>query len=66
MRNAQLDLHNARLLTQLALEADDDTPMRASRQLSRIGDERQLRGIPAVGPGCSGAIRGTRPGDGLE
>jgi hypothetical protein len=25
------------------------------------GDERRLRGIPAVGRGCSGAIRGMRP-----
>jgi hypothetical protein len=25
------------------------------------GDERRLRGIPAVGRGCGGEIRGTRP-----
>jgi hypothetical protein len=25
------------------------------------GDERRLRGIPAVGRGCAGAIRGTNP-----
>ena len=29
------------------------------------GDERRLRGIPAIGRGVPGAIRGTRPGDGL-
>jgi hypothetical protein len=29
------------------------------------GDWRRLRGIPAVGRGCGGAIPGTRPGENL-
>ena len=29
------------------------------------GDERRLRGIPAVGRGCAGAIAGTRPDSAL-
>ncbi len=30
--------------------------------LSRLGDEQQLRGIPAIGRGVTGAINGTKPG----
>lgn len=30
------------------------------------GDERKLRGIPAIGRGVTGAIRNTRPGDTLR
>ncbi len=64
VRRAELEHAQAKLLLELARETDD-VPLRAGKQLSRIGDEAMLRGIPAVGPGCSGAIRGTRPGDGL-
>lgn len=37
------------------------------RPVTLIGDEGQLRGIPVVGVkgGYGGAIRGSRPGDGL-
>lgn len=28
---------------------------------SAAGDEQRLRNIPALGPGCPGAIPGTRP-----
>lgn len=30
------------------------------------GDNQRLRGIPAIGPGVTGAIPGTRPGDTLR
>ena len=32
----------------------------------RLGSAGRLRGIPAIGRGVSGAIRDTRPGDGLR
>jgi len=34
--------------------------------VTAAGDESRLRGLPAVGRGCSGAIPGTRPGGGLR
>jgi hypothetical protein len=30
------------------------------------GDERKLRGIPAIGRGVAGAIPGTRPGQNIK
>ena len=48
----------------IAMETDD-TPLRPEVQLSRLGDERQLRGIPALSRGLRGAIAGSVPGDGL-
>jgi hypothetical protein len=64
-RDAELDARNAKLLLELGREADDDVVMRAKNQLSQLHDPAALRGIPAVGRGSGGAIRGTRPGDGL-
>jgi hypothetical protein len=45
----------------------EDVPLRASQQLSQLGDPVALRGVPVVGGrgGYGGAIRGTRPSDGL-
>ena len=37
----------------------DDAPV---RPLSRLNDPEALRGVPCVGPGIRGAIRGTVPG----
>lgn len=67
-RNADLDAHNARLIAEVAKDTGGNlTEERAHRILSRLGDERQLRGIPAVGRECgSGAINRTRPGDSLN
>lgn len=62
VRNAQLDRHNARLLAQVALETGGHVAEeREQRVLSRLGDERQLRGIPAIGRGVAGAIPGSAP-----
>ena len=36
------------------------------RPLSRLGDEVQARGVPIVGRGVQGAVRGTVPGAGLR
>lgn len=61
-RRAELERQQAELLARIALECDD-VPL---RPLSLLGDERQLRGLPAVGRGCRGAIAGTVPGDSLR
>lgn len=49
-------------LTKRLLETGEQAPEPTSRVLSLIGDERQLRGLPAIGRGVAGAINGTRPG----
>lgn len=58
---ASQDLHakNAQLIAQLARDTAPEVPMRASA--TPAGDERKLRGIPAIGRGVSGAIPGTQP-----
>lgn len=59
IRNAQLDAHNAAMLAQFDHEADiPDTTITGA---TAGGDEQKLRGIPAIGRGCAGAIRGTSP-----
>lgn len=38
---------------------------RNSAGVTAAGDGRRVRGLPAIGKGVTGAIRDTRPGDGL-
>ena len=33
--------------------------------MRELGDEKALRGIPAIGRGVQGTLRGSRPGDSL-
>lgn len=55
-----LDAEQERKLARIAMETGSSVehvgPMRAG------GDTTRLRGIPAIGRGVSGEIRGTRPG----
>ena len=53
----------ARIVADLAREADDHLILRPICGATPAGDEQRLRGIPVIG-GVSGAIRGTRPGSG--
>jgi hypothetical protein len=66
LRNHQLDVHNAQTLARITIEtansAGHTSVSDEPRVLSRLGDELQLRGIPAIGRGVQGAILGTRPG----
>lgn len=55
----------AKIMAELALMADDDTPMRVTGA-TPAGDERRLRGIPAIGRGVAGAVVGSRPGCNLR
>lgn len=63
-KHADLDHHNAQVVLRIAKETGD-TPIAPSQVLSLLGDELQLRGIPAVGRSVSGAIAGTKPGANL-
>ena len=61
-RLAELDQHNAQMLVRIARETStSDLPIRAVRGATPGGDPIALRGIPAIGRGVTGAIRGTRP-----
>jgi hypothetical protein len=51
---------NARMLAKLALE-DGAPRFERPRAAADAGDERTLRGLPAIGRGVSGAVRGTDP-----
>jgi hypothetical protein len=59
--------HDARLANAQRI-AKLDGEAKVERHVARsfeFPDPVDLRGLPAIGRGCSGAIRGTRPGDGL-
>jgi hypothetical protein len=58
-RNAQLDTHNATTLARIVAETSiEDRPVTGA---TAGGDERKLRGIPAIARGVPGHIPGTRP-----
>jgi hypothetical protein len=59
-----LRVEQARVLAKVILE-NCDAPPRMHRP-SLVADPVSLRGIPAVGRGVSGAVRGSRPGDGIR
>jgi len=59
LKHAELNARQARLLAELAREAAPDVPMR--RGATAGGDPARLRGLLAIGRGCSGAVRGTDP-----
>lgn len=61
---ADLDQHNAKVLAQIVRETSGDAPKLTV--LSLLGDERQLRGIPSIGRGVTGAMMGSIPGRALE
>jgi hypothetical protein len=67
-KHAELDQRLAAQMAQIARETETDISMRASQQLSQLGDPAAARGVPIVGGrgGFGGAIRGTRPGDRLR
>jgi hypothetical protein len=67
VRRQQEHVAHAELLERIACEVGGDV---AAEQAKHRGahtavDGIALRGIPAIGRGCSGAIRGTRPGENL-
>jgi len=64
IKHAELDAHMAQQMLQIARDTGD-API-VDKVLSRLGDERQLRGIPALARGVGGAIAGSRPGTNLE
>lgn len=61
-RRALESARNAKLIATLARE-DGVEVFERPRHAVDGGDERTLRGIPAIGRGVGGAIPGTRPGD---
>lgn len=62
VKHADLDEANARKMVEIAREtATADQPIRTARGATAGGDERKLRGIPAIGRGVAGAIPGTSP-----
>lgn len=59
VRRAELARLQAEAVARALLESPDRMHPRAAR--SPAGDERRLRGIPAIGRGVSGHIPGTQP-----
>ena len=66
LERADGDRKHARLLAELAREADQCLPAKRGGPPTAGGDERRLRGLPCVARGVEGASPGTRPGDGLD
>lgn len=59
-KHADLDRRIARRMVEVARETGETSVVPVV--LSLLGDERQLRGIPAIGRGVAGAIAGSSPG----
>lgn len=51
---------DARKLAEILLETGEALPVKTASATSG-GDWQRLRGLPAIGRGCAGAIRGTDP-----
>jgi hypothetical protein len=63
LENYQRRVEHARGLAQIVDDATEDLPDVKSTHTA--ADWLTLRGLPAVGRGVGGAIRGTRPGGNL-
>ena len=63
LRYRYTDQHidDERKLARNLLETGESAPVQTVARATLGGDERRLRGIPAIGRGVSGAIPGTRP-----
>ena len=57
-RHARECAKRERIMRELAQEPDEQHVVKGA---TPAGDERRLRGIPAIGRGVGGAIPGTRP-----
>lgn len=60
LKHRQLAQHQAEQLARIAQETQDEIFTRPSFATAG-GDERKLRGIPAIGRGVPGCIPGTSP-----
>ena len=56
----QLQAQDEAKVARIVKEVGDEPPS-SSAGATAAGDSRRLRGIPAVGRGCAGAIRGSNP-----
>lgn len=54
-------LGDERKLAAILLETGEALPVKQTAGSTSGGDEQRLRGLPAVGRGVSGAIKGTDP-----
>ncbi len=57
----QLQAEDAAKVDRIVREAGEDVAPSSSAGATAGGDERRLRGIPAIGRGCAGAINGSDP-----
>ena len=52
---------DAQKIARIMLETGESAPITSRAGATNGGDERKLRGIPAIGRGVTGAIPGTSP-----
>lgn len=55
------DREQARILDESVADEKDGKPLPLRQEITKPGDPRRLRGIPAIGPGVGGASPGTQP-----
>jgi hypothetical protein len=66
-KHQELRIHQAQVLVEIIQDLNLDNPYpQIATGVTAGGDERRLRGIPAIGRGVAGAIPGTRPGANLR
>lgn len=61
IRNMQMRIANAKLIASLQPDHRTLEAERARQFFATAGDDRTLRGIPAIGRGVAGVSPGTRP-----
>lgn len=54
-------IDDERKLARILLETGETAPPKQAAGATSGGDWQRLRGLPAIGRGCAGAIRGTDP-----
>jgi hypothetical protein len=65
VRRAQEHAAHAKILEQITRETGGNVAEERKRFASTAADSATLRGLPAIGRGVSGAVRGTIPGSNL-
>lgn len=61
LERRRLERRQAAALDAAIAAEPEGKPLPLRYELTKPGDPRQLRGIPAIGRGVGGAIRGTQP-----
>jgi hypothetical protein len=61
LKHALEHVRQEQLIARIVRESEATADIKSSTGATAAGDERRLRGLPAIGRGVAGAIPGTSP-----